>query len=308
MWTISIFSEEKRKEAKKVARIDWQGSIIPRAKELIESYDYRPTLRQIFYRLVSDLLLPNTKTYYKSLSRVLTRAREKGTIHPLALADRKRESRGGDYGWEDPKDFIKDRIEEFSEVWEDYTRPLWTSQQIVPVIWLEKDALFPAVLRVADRYRVKVFESIGYSSCTQIFEAVPELRSANVIVLHLGDWDPSGEDIARSEKVRLEKYGARQINFTPLALTEKQAIDYRLPTQMAKKSDPRFKAFVEKYGTDRVVELDALPPPELEKIIATKIESYIDDDIWDEELDRIETEKDECRELIEELAQRLKEE
>jgi len=289
-------------------RIDWQQVIVPRIIELLKSYDYRPTLRQIFYRLVSDLLLPNTKTYYKSLSRVLTRAREKGTIDPLALADRKRESRGGDYGWQDPEDFVKDRIEEFSEVWEDYTRPLWTSQQSVPVIWLEKDALFPAVLRVADRYRVKVFESIGYSSCTQIFEAVPELRSANVIVLHLGDWDPSGEDIARSEKVRLEKYGARQINFAPLALTEKQAIDYRLPTQMAKKSDPRFKAFVEKYGTDRVVELDALPPPELEKIIATKIESYIDDDIWDEELDRIETEKDECRELIEELARRLKEE
>jgi len=289
-------------------RRDWEGVIVPKVIQLLESYDYRPTVRQIFYRLVAALLIPNTRSTYKYLDRVLVAAREKRTIDPLAFADRKRESSQGDYGWENPTDFVEDQKAALARSWEDYTRPMWTSQQIVPFIWLEKDALFPAVCRVADQYRVKVFESTGYSSCTQIFEAIPELLPVNVIVLHLGDWDPSSEDIARSEKVRLKKYGAGQIDFFPLALTESQAIDFRLPTQMAKKSDPRFKAFVEKHGTDRVVELDALPPPELEKIIATKIESYIDPDIWNKELKRIENEKKKAKKLVEELVAKFKEE
>ena len=288
-------------------RIDWQGVIVPRTLELLKSYDYRPTLRQIFYRLVSDLLLPNTKIYYKSLSRVLTRAREKGTIDPLALADRKRESSRGDYGWRTPAIFVEGQKLAFATSWKFYTRRMWTSQQTVPIIWLEKDSLFPAVCQIADRYRVKVFESIGYSSCTQIYEAVPEFQSNNVVVLQLGDYDPSGEDIARSLKERLEKYGAGQPEFIPLALTKEQAIAYRLPTQMAKKSDPRFKAFVEKHGTDRVVELDALPPPDLEKIIGQKIESYIDWEIWNEEIEKIEKQKAEAKKAIEKLAKKWEE-
>ena len=112
-------------------RIDWQGIIIPKVKELIESYSYQPTLRQIFYRLVARLLIPNTKVAYKSLSRVLIKAREKKVIDPLALADRIRESHGGDYGWEDPQDFVNEQVKSFIEAWQMYTRPMWTSQQII---------------------------------------------------------------------------------------------------------------------------------------------------------------------------------
>ncbi|GAI71304.1 unnamed protein product, partial [marine sediment metagenome] len=50
-------------------RIDWKGIIIPKVKELLDSFSYRPTLRQIFYRLVAALLIPNTEVTYKSLSR-----------------------------------------------------------------------------------------------------------------------------------------------------------------------------------------------------------------------------------------------
>ena len=288
-------------------RIDWQGLIIPRAKELIGSYSYRPTLRQIFYRLVALLLLPNTKSSYKSFSRALTRARERKVIDPLALADRKRESSLGDFGWDSPQGFVEDQKEAFATSWQRYTRPLWTNQQIVPVIWLEKDALFPAVCQIADRYRVKVFESMGYSSCTQLYEAVPELQSVNVLILHLGDYDPSGEDIARSLIERLEKYGAGPLKYISLALTENQAIDYRLPTQMAKKSDPRFKAFVEKHGTDRVVELDALPPEELENIIVKEIESHIDPGPWNKEVERTKIERQVAKKLIDDLAKKLRE-
>ena len=198
------------------------------------------------------------------------------------------------------------QIEEFAKAWEIYTRPLWTSQQILPIPWVEKDALYPAVNQIADRYRVKVYQARGYSSYSQVYEAAREFDSANVSVLFLSDFDPSGEDMPRDVKERLEKYGAGEFTLKKLALTREQVKDYGLPPMPAKKSDPRFKTFVESYG-DRAVELDALPPEELEKIIAEGIESYIDPQIWNKELEKIEEQKNEAKKVIEELAKRLKE-
>ena len=41
-------------------RIDWQGVVIPKVQEILGSYSYRPTLRQVYYRLISVPLIPNT--------------------------------------------------------------------------------------------------------------------------------------------------------------------------------------------------------------------------------------------------------
>lgn len=202
------------------------------------------------------------------------------------------------------QDFINERIEEFTKAWEAYTRPLWTSQQILPVLWVEKDALYPAVTQIADRYRVKVYQARGYSSYSQVYEAAKEFDSTNLSVLYLSDFDPSGEDMPRDIKERLEKYGAGEFALKKLALTGKQVRDYRLPPMPAKKSDPRFKAFAESYG-DRAVELDALPPEELEKIIVEEIENHIDPQIWNKELEKIKKEKEKVRELIQQLVRKL---
>src|SRR4051794_17237500 len=42
-----------------MARLDWQRVILSHAREIVESYDTGVTLRQLFYRLVSDGTLPN---------------------------------------------------------------------------------------------------------------------------------------------------------------------------------------------------------------------------------------------------------
>lgn len=285
-------------------RIDWQNAIIPRAKEFIDSYSYRPTLRQIFYRLVATLLIPNTEGAYKSLSRVLRLARERGVIDPLALADRIRESHGGDYGWDNPEDFIEEQIGRFAKAWEMYARPLWTSQQTLPILWIEKDALYPAVTQIADRYRVKVYQGRGYSSFTQVYEAAKEFRSVNPCILFLSDFDPSGEDMPRDIEERLYRYGAGEFTLEKLALTREQVRDYGLPPMLAKKSDPRFKAFAESYG-DRAVELDALPPEKLENIIVRQIENHIDATAWNNEIEKSDQERKQVAKVIQQLAKRL---
>ena len=49
-------------------RTDWKA-LLPRAAEIVHSYDTGVTLRQLFYRLVANQSLPNTTSAYKSLSK-----------------------------------------------------------------------------------------------------------------------------------------------------------------------------------------------------------------------------------------------
>jgi len=56
-----------------------------------------------------------------------------------------------------------------------------------------------------------------------------EFDSTNLSVLYLSDFDPSGEDMPRDIKERLEKYGAGKFSLKELALTKEPVRDYRLP-------------------------------------------------------------------------------
>jgi len=285
-------------------RIDWKGVIIPRVKELLGSFNYRPTLRQIFYRLVASLLISNTEVTYKSLSRATVLAREEAIIDPLAFEDRVRTSQGGDYGYDSPDAFIDRLLAELRDAPDQYTRHLWTTQQTIPVIWLEKDALFTPITTIADRYRVKVYAARGYSSFTAVYEAAQEIDGYHPVrVLQLTDFDPSGEDMVRDLETRLTRYGAEDFELTKIALTSDQVNSLGLPPMPAKKSDPRYERFAQSYG-DQVVELDALPPDELERIVSTAIEELVDPAAWNAELEKAKQEREEVQRQINELLDR----
>ncbi|MBA7538623.1 hypothetical protein ES705_30900 [subsurface metagenome] len=286
-------------------RIDWIGVIIPKVKELLDSFSYRPTLRQIFYRLVAALLIPNTEVTYKSLSRATVLAREGALIDPLAFQDRVRTSQGGDYGFDSPEEFVEDMLDQLRDSPDRYTRPMWTTQQTLPIIWLEKDALFTPVTEIAGRYRVKVYAARGYSSFTSVYEAAQGIDGAMPTrVLQLTDFDPSGEDMVRDLRTRLTRYGATDFELEKIALTRAQVSRLGLPPMPAKKSDPRYERFAASYG-DEVVELDAIPPDELEKIVSAAIEDLIDQDAWNTETERAKQEREEAQRKIEELLDQI---
>ncbi len=286
-------------------RIDWKGVIIPKVKELLGSFSYRPTLRQIFYRLVAAILIPNTEVTYKSLSRSLVLAREEALIDPLAFQDRVRTSQGGDYGFDSPDDLIESALADLRDSPSQYTRPMWTTQQTIPIIWLEKDALFTPITTIADRYRVKVYAARGYSSFTAVYEAAQDIDGAMPTkVLQLTDFDPSGEDMVRDLEDRLTRYGAADFELEKIALTSDQVSTLGLPPMPAKKSDPRYERFAASYG-DEVVELDALPPDELDRIITAAIEHLIDQPAWNAEIEKARQEREEAQRRIDELLDQL---
>ncbi|GAI69820.1 unnamed protein product, partial [marine sediment metagenome] len=273
----------------------------------LASYSYRPTLRQIFYRLVAALLISNTEPTYKSLSRATVVAREEATINPLCFQDRVRTHTNGDYGYLSPDEFVDDMFDQLRDSPKNYSRPLWTTQQVMPIIWLEKDALFTPVTEIASRYRVKTYAARGYSSFTSVYEAAQDIQRLMipVKVLQLTDFDPSGEDMVRDLKDRLTRYGGLiQCELEKIALTSGQVSALGLPPMPAKKSDPRYDRFAASYG-DQVVELDALPPDELERIVSTAIEDLIDQDPWNAEIEKAKQEREEARRRIQEMLDQL---
>jgi len=86
----------------------------------------------------------------------------------------------------------------------------------------------------------------------------------------------------------------RSIFAVKAALTAEQVRTLDLPSALeAKESSPNFKRFVAKHGT-RAVELDAMPGDVLEKALRDTIESVIDVDAFNLE---VEEEHQECRQL-----------
>jgi len=123
-------------------------------------------------------------------------------------------------------------------------------------------------------------------------------------VLQLTDFDPSGEDMVRDLEDRLTRYGASDFEVTKIALTSDQVRTLGLPPMPAKTSDPRYERFAASYG-EEVVELDAIPPDELERIVSAAIEDLIDRDAWNAEAEKAEQEKEEAQRRIDELLDQI---
>jgi len=64
-----------------------------------------------------------------------------------------------------------------------------------------------------------------------------------------------------------------------VALNPDQIAAYGLPTRPGKRTDSRHAAFAARYG-DACVELDALPPDALTRLVEERIISMIDRDAW----------------------------
>lgn len=100
-------------------------------------------------------------------------------------------------------------------------------------------------------------------------------------VAYFGDYDPSGKDIERNFIKQLKEQLIRAkvdlpLEHTRLALTEEQIKQYNLPTAIPKKTDSRTKNSNMKIS----VELDALDPSELERLIKEVESKNFDNELY----------------------------
>lgn len=220
-------------------------------EELVRAGVERFTVRQLFYQLVARGVLENTRLAYKHFDEILVRLRE-----------------------DDPE--LDERFIDTSKPRFDYYVPrLWRGQRYFVELWIEKDALRGFFEPYARRYGVNLVVCRGYPSVTRLREAKQQRGvppGVRYVVLYFGDFDPSGEDIFRWINEELRPY---DIEVVKVALTREQVERYRLPPAIPKRSDPRYRGFVEEHG-EIAVELDALHPVVLRDIIRQAILSYMD--------------------------------
>jgi hypothetical protein len=259
--------------------------IIERAVEICEDYraqGYSLTLRQLYYRFVSTMPdFENTSRSYKNLGSAINDARLAGLMDWSHIEDRTRSVGGGYYPATTPGDSIA-RYASY------YTEPLWKGQDYRPEVWVEKEALADVVRQAAGGYRVPTFACRGYVSQTAMYDAAKRFERRRdqglmPVVIHLGDHDPSGIDMTRDIRDRLEQMSWGDVEVRRIALNMDQIRQYDPPPDPAKVTDSRALGYIATYG-DSSWELDALEPRVLTALIESEIESVLDRDLFDSQV------------------------
>jgi hypothetical protein len=267
--------------------------VVENALEVFEQYDTAITLRQLYYRLVSRLLIPNTVNSYKRLSRIMVKAREQEDVPVNCLEDRSRRVLGrGDTGYDSAEEYLKQKLSSLQDSWKGFSMPMWEDQPVYILISLEKDALSRLVSRVANKYSIRTFPTRGYPSFSYVQTMAnymqTRLSGKSIIVLYFGDFDPSGVDIERDLEDRLYRYGAKDFKVKRIALKLDQIKEYNLPPMPVKLSDARAESFMAKHG-DQSVELDALDPNLLQDTVEKAIRDNINTRRWNARIRKIES-------------------
>lgn len=241
--------------------------LIEQAYEILA--DQNPmTVRQLYYQLVSRQAIDNNKGQYSRLTNIIVQARKSGAIPWEWIEDRLRRPRSVSM-W--------DNLAEFADtVRNAYRRDVWETQPQYIECWLEKDALSGIFEDILGDYGVTLNVGRGYDGRDSIRNAALRFERAAkpITVLYYGDFDPSGEDMVRSLRERLQWFGCEP-EIIKCALNKKDITDYNLPPDPTKTTDTRAAKFKAKHG-DNCVELDALPVGVLRERIQAETEIRMD--------------------------------
>jgi hypothetical protein len=276
---------------------------------------YDLTLRQLYYQFVARGLLPNTVKSYEMLGNVVNRGRLAGMLDWNYISDRSRNlvSYDGFRGIPDALDSTANG----------HSLEKWEEQPSYVEVWVEKEALAGVISRASYEYETAYFACKGYVSQSEMWRAGRRFcrklsEGKRVIVLHLGDHDPSGIDMTRDIIDRLElfiftdwldRYSTgselysdiradiaahtdwpNPLEIRRIALTMDQVQEVDPPPNPAKVTDPRARSYIAEYG-DTSWELDALEPQYLEALIREHVEPIVDEEVWTETVNRQEEER-----------------
>ena len=263
--------------------------LIQKINDIIQEYaeqGYSLTLRQVYYQLVARDIIANNERSYKNLGNLISEGRLAGEIDWYAIEDRTRNLKSRSK-WESPAEIIVSAA--YS-----YHRDYWEEQAYYVEVWVEKDALVGIVGQVCTELDVNFFSCRGYVSQSEMWGAAERLKrrqkdGKEIVILHLGDHDPSGKDMSRDIVERLQLFEVSQVEFHRLALNYEQIEKYNPPPNPTKLSDSRAQGYIQEYGYS-CWELDALEPKIIRSLIEENVKKYRDEKIYKLTRDREERE------------------
>jgi hypothetical protein len=244
------------------------------------------TLRQLYYALTVRGVLAKTEADYKRLAHITAAMRREGVM-PFDWIDDSTRVSYVPSTWTSAQDALESLASQYSE-------SPWPGAATVPEIWLEKDALAGPVYDVTHRYYVPLRVQRGYASLSALYRAAKDIYArysrygSLTRIYYLRDLDPSGADAARAAEATVgemllsivpdDGIGRRASGrldclpeFTILGVTPEQVAEWKLPARPNKATDSR----TAKFAHAQSVELDAIPPQQLRRLVVDAITSHL---------------------------------
>ena len=275
--------------------------------------DYHPLeIRQIHYRLLNDPPLTSTpnrskfdveryryqndKACYNALVRLLRSARYHGHVSMSVIDDPTR-PQVTHLAYSNVSEFVQDEVDDFLI---GYERDRQQDQPRHVEIFGEKNTLMGILRPIAREYHVPL--SIGRGFCStpvwrdisQRFHRSGKERMTLIIV---SDFDPSGFYLAEDAIRTLRDLWEIPIDGHRIAVTREQIEEMGLAEDFnpAKDGSPGARRrFVERTGSDRTWEVEALPPEYLAEQVKAAIESNMNMELYEKV---VAMERNDCDEL-----------
>lgn len=263
------------------------------------SQGYRVSVRQAYYQLVKANVIENSDESYSRLVKLITNARLAGYLDWDAVEDRGRQV--VDYQtWESPAQILQQATETFRI-------DKWADQGKHVEVMAEKAAVEGVLIPVCQEFDVPFHANKGYSSVSALYETGKRLQERrysgkDVVVIYLGDHDPSGIHMSRDVLDRLEMFSQSRLTVLRVALNMPQIERYDPPCQYSKEKDSRTPDYVARFGSYDCWELDSLEPRVMAGILRAAIKAQINPEKWEKAVAREDEMKDQLQSIVEAIA------
>jgi hypothetical protein len=231
------------------------------------------TGRGVGYKLfVAKLIASMATNDMQRVYRLLKEARERGIIPWEWIVDETRSIERVST-WSDPAEYARC-------VARSYRRDFWDQQPHRVQVWSEKGTVRGLLAPVLDKYAVGFNPVHGFTSATDVHNAAEDYDGRDVIVLYVGDLDPSGMYMSEVDlPKRFAKYDGNHIKLRRIALTRRHVRTLPPFPASDKRKDPRYRWFCANYGTS-CWELDAMDPNGLRDCVEREIKKLIEPVAW----------------------------
>jgi hypothetical protein len=231
------------------------------------------TGRGVGYKLfTAGLIASMSRNEMQKVYRLLRIAREQGTIPWEWIVDETRAIERVST-WADPAEYA-------SCVARSYRRDFWDQQPYRVQVWSEKGTVRGVLAPVLDHYAVGFLPVHGFSSATSVHDSAEDDDGRDLIVLYVGDFDPSGLFMSEVDlPARIAKYDGDHIRLKRIALIGEQREELPSFPAADKRKDPRYKWFVANHG-HHCWELDAMDPRDLRDCVEENIKRLIEPTAW----------------------------
>ena len=229
--------------------------------------DHPQSVRHVFYRMTDPRLpVPVAKTEhgYQQVQARLVSMRKAGRLPYRWISD---SSRSGYHvqEYDDSEQFIR-------SVGRLYRGRLWTAALPHVEVWVESRSIAGVLRETCQDLAVSLYPCGGFPSLSFVHEAAMYINSLDqsaVVVLYVGDFDPSGMLIGDNLAVQLREHLQGELVFRRLAVNEEQIEGFSLPTKPRKSSEKRRPEITD------TVEAEAMPANTLRQIVRGAVEAYI---------------------------------